>query len=265
MIGILVYGLDLGFTGICWATASVFVGRAIVTQIFIRCNKDLKWFDDVRLFSKETVSNLGPIVKLCLASMFMGIWGWWAFDIFTFMATYLGETQAAGQSIMRSLGLLTFMLPVGYASANGILVGNAIGESKPKLALMYYRVCMAMACIITVLQMGALWIARDPLIKMYTDHADISAYIKDAWNVLIIFTFFDTTQAMAMYVIRGSGKQVMGSIITGIAYFFVGIPISYWCAFERGMDLKGLWCGPIAAVAFNTVFYNVLIYRIDWV
>lgn len=104
----------------------------------------------MHLFSKETVSNLGPMISVCTKSMLMGIWGWWAFDIFTFMATYLGESQAAAQSIMRSIGLLTFMLPVGYSSAVGILTGNAIGEAKPKLAMQFYKVCLFMASIITV-------------------------------------------------------------------------------------------------------------------
>ena len=52
---------------------------------------------------------------------------------------------------MRSIGLLTFMLPVGYSAASGILSGNAIGEYKPKLAMTYYCVCMMMALIITIL------------------------------------------------------------------------------------------------------------------
>ena len=95
MIGILVYGLDLGYDGVVWATASMTFAKSISTFLFVRMDKKVKWFDDVRFFSKETVTNLGPIVKLCLMSMLMGIWGWWAFDIFTFMATYLGETEAA--------------------------------------------------------------------------------------------------------------------------------------------------------------------------
>ena len=83
--------------------------------------------------------------------MFMGIWGWWAFEILTFMATYLGETQTAAQSQMRSIGLLTFMLPIGYSTASAILAGNAIGEYKPKLAMLYYYVCFSMALLISLL------------------------------------------------------------------------------------------------------------------
>lgn len=94
-IGIFYFWLDLGFTGICWATSMVFVGRFVCAQFFIRFSSCYKWFDDVHLFSRETVSNLGPMIAVCTSSMFMGIWGWWAFDIFTFMAQYLGHTAAA--------------------------------------------------------------------------------------------------------------------------------------------------------------------------
>jgi len=62
----------------------------------------------------------------------------------------LGKTEAAAQSIMRSLGLLTFMLPFGYSQALGILSGNAIGEGNSQKAMNYYKVCMMMALLITV-------------------------------------------------------------------------------------------------------------------
>ena len=168
-VGILVFGLDMGYTGICWATAMVFVGRFLTTQGFIWCLKDIKWNEDVKFFTKESFSNLWPMCTICLYSMFMGIWGWWAFEILTFMAQYLGETEAAAQSIMRSLGLLTFMLPVGYSTASGILTGNAMGAAQPNVAMTYYAVCMFVAMMITVLQAGILWLGQDAFIRMYTN------------------------------------------------------------------------------------------------
>ena len=95
--------------------------------------------------------------------MLMGIWGWWAFDIFTLMATYLGGPVTAAQTIMRSIGLLTYMLPVGFASGCGILVGNSIGEKRPKLAMQYYRVAMATAVGFTVIQILILHTADSAL------------------------------------------------------------------------------------------------------
>ena len=95
-VAVLVYGLDMGFTGICWATGMVFVGRSLAMQIFLKVMENkFTFYEDVHLFSRETIANLCPLIKLSVMSMFMGIWGWWAFEIFTFMATYLGETEAA--------------------------------------------------------------------------------------------------------------------------------------------------------------------------
>ena len=107
---------------------------------------------------------------------------------------------------MRSIGLLTFMLPVGYSMASGILSGNAIGAGKPKVAITYYKVCLAASLVITVLQMTVLWVAMDAMIRMFTNNESIQVHLADAWPVLIIFTFFDTTQAMGMSVIKASGK-----------------------------------------------------------
>ena len=56
----------------------------------------------------------------------------------------------------------------------------------------------------------------------------------------------------------------MGAFITGTAYFALGIPISYLCAFKREQGIRGLWWGPTVAVAYNTLCYNIIIYCINW-
>ena len=118
--------------------------------------------------------------------------------------------------------------------------------------------------LITVFQAMLLWVAQDAFVKMYTNIPEVAAMMEFAWPVLIIFTIFDTTQAMAMSVIRSTGRQGTGALITGIAYFVIGVPSSYYFAFTLGMDNRGLWVGPTLAVAFNTVAYNIIIYCINW-
>ena len=98
----------------------------------------------------------------------MSVWGWWAFDIFTLMSTYLGGTVAAAQTIMRSIGLLTFMIPAGFAVACGILVGNSVGEKKPKLAMQFYRVSGTCCIVITILQIIGMYFAETGFHKMFT-------------------------------------------------------------------------------------------------
>ena len=121
-----------------------------------------------------------------------------------------------------------------------------------------------MALVITVIQMSVLWFAQDAMIRMYTSNDAVAPLLADAWPILIFFTFFDTTQAMGMSLIRATGKQGLGAIITGTAYFVIGIPCSYYFAFVRGQDIRGLWWGPTLATLYNTLWYNLIIVRIDW-
>ena len=86
----------------------------------------------------------------------MGVWGWWAFDIFTLMATYLGQNEVGAQTIMRSIGLMIFMLPIGFSIACGIFFGNSLGEGRIKVAMQYYNVALFMALIVTFIQILAL-------------------------------------------------------------------------------------------------------------
>jgi len=116
------------------ATGFMFFVRFCVTFCLVTLRDDVRKHDDVYLFSWESCTNVMPLFRKSLASLALGVWGWWSFDIFTLMATYIGTTEAGAQTIMRSIGLLTFMMPVGFASGTAIMIGKSIGQKKTELA-----------------------------------------------------------------------------------------------------------------------------------
>ena len=99
----------------------------------------------------------------------MGVWGWWAFDIFTLIASYMATEIISAQTIMRSLGLLTFMIPVGFMKACQYYVGLFIGKGSAAAIMHYYNVSMVMATVLGIVQIIILWALKEPLIKMYTN------------------------------------------------------------------------------------------------
>jgi MATE family multidrug resistance protein len=76
---------------------------------------------------------------------------------------------------------------------------------------------------------------------------------------------FDTTQGVAASVLRASGNQKLGAVITFIAYWCLAIPLTLKMAFRLEFGIAGIWVGPTVACAFNTVSYLVIYERIDWV
>ena len=53
------YYLELGFDGICWATGFMLVSRGIIAVGCVKFGGRFPVFNDVFLFSRETVSNTG--------------------------------------------------------------------------------------------------------------------------------------------------------------------------------------------------------------
>ncbi len=88
--------------------------------------------------------------------------------------------------------------------------------------------------------------------------------MEQAWFVFLIFVVFDTTQGVGGSAIRASGKQKAGAIITGLAYFALGIPLTCLLVFWKTLGISGIWVGPTAAVAFITAAYQSIVTGTDW-
>ena len=79
--------------------------------------------------------------------MFLSIWSWWAFDLFTLIASYMSTVELASQTVLRNIGLLTYMIPCGISVAAVILVGNNIGAKNIKHAQDYTKMCTVTAFV----------------------------------------------------------------------------------------------------------------------
>ena len=199
-----------------------------------------------------------------MMSMLMGIWGWWAFDIFTLICSYLAIEVISAQTVMRSLGLLTFMIPVGVTTASAILIGQNIGGGDIRAIKHYYRFCMLCAAFLGLAQTLLLIPTRDYVIQVFTAETAVVEQIQRAWTIFVVFVFFDTTQGVAMSCISASGLQRYGAIITACAYFVIGIPSALVFVFKFDFGIRGIWMGPTLAVAFLTVTYMIIFSNIDW-
>lgn len=196
--------------------------------------------------------------------MLMGVWGWWAFDIFTLMASYMSIQAMSAQTILRSLGLLSFMIPVGFSTACGILVGRAIGYQSVYETKFYYMMCVYLSVAAALVQNVLLFAFQDYIISAFTDIEIIAGQMQQAWIMFNIFVIFDCTQGIAKTVLTASGQQKYGAIFTFVAYFVIGIPTSMLMVFYFKVGIWGLWLGPTLACAFNTAVYLIIFKMIDW-
>jgi len=60
LISIFVGVLDMGWNGVCLATSLQFLSRFIIAQVYLQFIQPYKDSNDVKLFSRESSSQLGP-------------------------------------------------------------------------------------------------------------------------------------------------------------------------------------------------------------
>ena len=256
--------LELGFDGIVYATGIMLVTRGIIAVGCVKFGGRFETFPDVYLFSRETIANPGPLINLDLKSTAMSIWSFWGFELYTIMASYLGIDDVAGQVILRGLGLMTFMIPIGIQFGTSILVGNSLGEGRPQVALQYFRNGVYFALFVAITQITYLYRWKEEVITFFTDQLVVARITSLAWPVFLVFILFDTLQVVTAAVMRATMQMGIGSILNITGYFLMGIPIAWYFAFHKEMGVKGIWCGPAFACMYLLVGYNIVISRINW-
>ena len=170
----------------------------------------------------------------------------------------------AAQSVLRIIGLFTYMVPMGIQSSANFLIGKFIGKNRVDLAKRIAKLIALVALIWSILSVIFVYSLRKNILSIFTGDNDIKSTMINAWGVITIFVFFDCIQGVANGAIIGLGTIARVKWVTVLDYWVIGIPISLYFMFNQDLGIKGLWIGPTVAVVLNFIFYSWEIFQADW-
>jgi MATE family multidrug resistance protein len=155
------------------------------------------------------------------------------------LSTQLGNAPAAGFQAMLSLHNLVFALSMGFGSAAGVRVGNAVGAGERGQA--WPRSLIAGGLALGTL--GALSLVlvlfADVLVLPFSDDPEVLALAASMLAIMAAFLVFDGLQYVFGAALRSLGEQVWAGI-NGIVGFFVVTGGLGWLLVERGWGADGL-------------------------
>ena len=161
----------------------------------------------------------------------------------TALAGRLAPSDLAAHQIALNVSSVTFMVPLGVASAGAVRVGQALGRKDPRGAVtsgwMAILIGLAfMACS----GLGLLLLAR-PIIAVFTrDPATTMAAVR-LFALAAAFQLFDGVQVVATGVLRGAGDTRSAMVTNLVAHWGIGLPVGYGLGFGLGYGVFGLWAG----------------------
>lgn len=233
----------LGAVGAALATATVSVAGALallaatwtVPGAEARGVRDLSaaaWSRALR--DVPQVARFGIVPALTSALELIG------FAWLIVLSTRLGDVAAAGFQAMFSLHNLAFATALGFGSAAGVRVGNAVGAGEPAQAAPR----TAIAVVLAALAMGTMgllfWVLRDVIVPPLSapDPAAIRIGIVLV-ATLAPFMLFDGIQLVLVYALRSLGDQVAAGANGVVAYFGVTGGLGWWL-YSAGWGAPGL-------------------------
>ena len=187
--------LGMGMLGIGISSCIHFFLRFLVFVVLIKRTERLN-SALVPIWDHRCRTDLWPQFVLSLQCASLGIWSWWAFDIFTLIASYMTIDDLAAQTVLRNIGLLTYMIPVGLAISSTVFVGNFIGANNLPAAKLYAKMNTISAFIWALASVLFINLLQGQVIGIFSSSPSVNELILKAFNIISVFVFFDCVQGV---------------------------------------------------------------------
>ena len=263
---LLIFGA-LGFPrlGIVGAAIGTLVSRVgMVVFLWLLVAKRPVFSDYVGRLRFRHIENgmLRKIVNLGFPSALQMFFEVAIFTAAVWMSGVLGKNPQAANQIALNLSSMTFMFGMGLGVAAMIRVGNQKGlRDYPELR----RVATSIFLMTLMLQVGfAIFflLGRNLLPTIYldtqdlTNQADNMEVLSIAARLLLVAAFFqisDGIQVVVLGALRGLQDVRIPTLITFVAYWLVGFPISYYLGLHTRLESTGIWIGLLLGLTASSI------------
>lgn len=252
----------LGIVGAAFGTLiSRFIMVAYLYYLLLGKYKSKPIVSDVKLFSWNT-EMMRKIFSLGTPSAMQMFFEVGIFTAAIWLSGLLGKNPQAANQIALNLSSMTFMVAMGLSVASMIRVGNQKGlKDYHELRRIAFSIFM-MAFLFASLFCMFFLIFRGVLPKIYVDMEDVihfadnSEVVSIATKLLLISAIFqisDSIQVVVLGALRGLQDVLVPTLITFIAYWAIGFPISYYLGKEEAYGSFGIWIGLLVGLSSAAV------------
>jgi len=159
------------------------------------------------------------------------------------LAGRIDTVALAAHQVALNLASITFMVPLGLASAGAVRVGHAIGRRSIDGASHAGGAVVALALIAMSASAIAFLAGAEPLVRLFTDDPAVVAIGIALVRIAAAFQLFDGLQVVTTGTLRGLGDTRTPMLANLVGHWCVALPIAAFCGFGLGYGVVGLWSG----------------------
>ncbi|WP_299782245.1 MATE family efflux transporter [uncultured Formosa sp.] len=255
-----------GIVGAAYGTlASRFIMVAFIWWVLKGNKKSREYVINIKFFVLEKLM-IKRIFNLGAPSAMQMLFEVAIFTSAVWLSGLLGKNPQAANQIALNLSSMTFMVATGLSVASMVRVGNQKGlRNFHELRRIAFSLFL-MGTLFAICFALMFFALRTQLPKIYVDlkdvanFADNSEVVHIASNLLLaaaVFQISDSIQVVVLGALRGLQDVKVPTIITFIAYWIIGFPISYYFGKADQLGSFGIWLGLLAGLTSAAILLYI--------
>jgi MATE family multidrug resistance protein len=246
--------------GVVGAAIGTLVSRVImVVYLWYVLSQHYKAKEYVRNIKFFTLSKkmLNKLIGLGFPSALQMFFEVAIFTTAIWLSGILGKNPQAANQIALNLSSMTFMVAMGFGVVAMIRVGNQKGLKRfielRRIALSIFLLSTILGVIFALLFV----VFHEALPKLYlnydneldfVDNYQVASIAAKLLLISAVFQISDAIQVVALGALRGMQDVKIPTLITFIAYWLIGFPISYYLSMHTAYASSGIWIGILAGL-----------------
>jgi len=267
---LLIFG-SFGFPklGIIGAAIGTLVSRILmIVYLWFLLQNKAKFRTYVTQFNFKVLEKkvLKKLISLGFPSALQMFFEVGIFTSAIWLSGVLGKNSQAANQIALNLSSMTFMFGMGLGVAAMIRVGNQKGLQNftelRRIAQSIFFLTFLLEIVFAILFL----VCRNWFPTLYLDLDDVvnsvdnSAVIGIAAKLVLVAAFFqisDGIQVVVLGALRGLQDVKIPTLITFIAYWIVGFPISYYLGLHTPLKSMGIWIGLLTGLSVSGIMLYI--------
>ena len=242
----------MGAVGAGWATAAVMWINLIMLMLYIISHHryaDIWQAEKRKTDWKRTreMLHLGLPIALTLVNE-VGM-----FSAVGLLMGSLGVVEVAAHQIAINFAGMMFMIPLGIAAATTIRVGHSMGQQQPGDARFRGLAGISLAAMCMFATASTILLLPDLIVSIYSNDAEVTTMAVGLLFMAALFQLSDGIQVSAAGALRGVKDTMFPLLISVVAYWFIGLPFSYYLGISQKFGPQGLWLGLVASLTLAAV------------
>ncbi len=256
---VLIYGHlgmpAMGVAGAAWATnlGRVFMAVSLLLVILRHEHAHKVGLFDVPFLQVE-LDRLARLFRLGAPAATQLVAEVGVFGAVAALAGRIDPIALAAHQVALNLASVTFMVPLGLASAGAVRVGHAIGRRSLEGAASAGGAVIALA-LGSMSASALLFIfGAEPLARLFTDDPAVIATGVLLIRVAAAFQLFDGLQVATTGALRGLGDTRTPMFTNLVGHWLIALPIAAVAGFTLGYGVVGLWVGLCVGLTLVGLF-----------